>query len=132
MTSFLARQQRQRLSRSRHRRKAPEKENVDSNEPDQAEAEPSTHASWAGKLGKWAAALKPAAAAAPLPKQEVPPQNEAEVASDAAAAISTANEHQRGNDKAAGEGPYWLTCMCVQSAIAKFFLIAPSSACLTV
>jgi len=46
----------------------PEKENVDVNEAD--EAEPATRASWAGKLGKWAAALKPAPAT-------VPPESEA-------------------------------------------------------
>lgn len=82
---------------------APEKENVDLNEPDQAEAEPSTRASWAGKLGKWAVALKPTAAAAPPAKEAVVTQNEADLVSDAAGAVSTSKEQQGGNDKGAGE-----------------------------
>lgn len=40
------------------------------NEPGEAEAEPAARASWAGKLGKWAAALKPTPAT-------VPPESEA-------------------------------------------------------
>ncbi|CAL8471190.1 g10732 [Coccomyxa elongata] len=83
---------------------APEKEYVDLNEPDQAEAEPSTRASWAGKLGKWAAALKPTAAAAPPSKEAVATQNEALLASDAAAAVSTSKVQQGRNDKGADWG----------------------------
>ena len=82
-----------------------EKENKDVNEPDNAEAEPSARASWAGKLSKWASALKPTAASAPAaaePKEEAS-QVQQPGSCAAAAADSLSADAQQGEDvKAAG------------------------------
>ncbi|EIE19554.1 hypothetical protein COCSUDRAFT_67698 [Coccomyxa subellipsoidea C-169] len=78
----------------------PQKENIDVNESDTAEAEPSVRESWAGKLGKWAAALKPTIAAAPAaePKQASPEHHTAEGAVD----ILSADMKQAQAAKGAG------------------------------
>lgn len=82
-----------------------EKENKDVNEPDSAEAEPSARASWAGKLSKWASALKPTGASAPAaaePKEEAS-QVQPTGSCAAAAADSLSADAQQGEDvKAAG------------------------------
>lgn len=82
-----------------------EKENKDVNEPDNAEAEPSARASWAGKLSKWASALKPTAASGPAaaePKEEAS-QVQQPGSCAAAAADSLSADAQQGEDvKAAG------------------------------
>ncbi len=78
----------------------PQKENIDVNESDTAEAEPSVRESWAGKLGKWAATLKPTIAAAPAaePKQSSPEHHTAESTVD----ILSADMKQAQTAKSAG------------------------------